>query len=295
MWLHKRLLLLPALAVFAVPIAAFATSPSSSSSSDRAEIVAAESVWGKLAAELAGNRTRVASIVSSPAADPHEYEPTAADARAFAGAKIVIVNGLGYDPWARRLLEANPEPGRIVIDVGRLLGLHTGDNPHRWYSPSDVVRVLDSLERAYARHGIDVVPIVSRLERYRRIIGEIGSHYRGVRVGASESIFAPLAQALGLDLVTPPGFLRALSEGIEPTAADRQLAADQIARREIAVWVVNTQNETSDVQRLTSVARARGIPVVGISELPPPAASFEGWQSAQLDSLQAALAAGRSR
>jgi zinc/manganese transport system substrate-binding protein len=61
-------------------------------------VVAAENVWGSLAAQLAGRKGNIVSVVASPAADPYDYEPSAADARTFAGAQMVIVNGVGYDP-----------------------------------------------------------------------------------------------------------------------------------------------------------------------------------------------------
>ena len=48
---------------------------------------------------------------------------------------MAIVNGIGYDTWASKLLAANPSSGRVVLDVGGLLGLKEGDNPHQWYSP----------------------------------------------------------------------------------------------------------------------------------------------------------------
>ncbi|HLX21207.1 MAG TPA: zinc ABC transporter substrate-binding protein, partial [Gaiellaceae bacterium] len=114
--------------------------------------------------------------------------------------------------------------------------------------------------------------------------------YHGVRVGASESIFAPLAQALGLDLITPYSFLKAISEGTEPTAADKTTIDRQIAKKQIAVWVYNSQNSTPDVARFTSAARKQGIPVTTITEtLSPASATFEQWQSAQLRALEAAL------
>ena len=64
------------------------------------QVVAAENFWGSIARQLGGNRALVTSLVSSPAADPHDCEPTAADGRAMAGAQLAIVNGAGYDPWA---------------------------------------------------------------------------------------------------------------------------------------------------------------------------------------------------
>src|SRR6266567_6192325 len=99
--------------------------------------VAAENFWGSIAAQLAGDRAPVTSIIVNPAQDPHSYEQTPADARAVASSNLAIVNGAGYDPWMSQLVNANPVPGRIVLNVGDLLGLHDGDNPHRWYSPSD--------------------------------------------------------------------------------------------------------------------------------------------------------------
>src|SRR5215471_6874763 len=69
-------------------------------------VVAAESMWGSIAAQLGGDRVSVTSIVSDPNADPHEYESSAGDARAFATATYIIVNGAGYDAWATTLLGA---------------------------------------------------------------------------------------------------------------------------------------------------------------------------------------------
>src|SRR5437667_7661444 len=97
------------------------------------QVVAAENFWGSIASQLGGNRVHVDSVITSPATDPHDYEPTAADARTMATAKLVIVNGVGYDPWAGRLLSANPVGGRIVLNVGALVGIAPGGNPHRWY------------------------------------------------------------------------------------------------------------------------------------------------------------------
>ena len=51
---------------------------------------------------------QVRSIIVNPDTDPHSYEPTAEDARTMAGAQLAIVNGVGYDDWASKLLAANP-------------------------------------------------------------------------------------------------------------------------------------------------------------------------------------------
>ena len=114
-------------------------------------VVAAENFWGSIAAQLGGAHVLVASIIDSPDADPHDYEPTTADGRAVASADLVLVNGVGYDTWATKLVDANPDPSRAVVDVGRLVGVAAGGNPHRWYDPADVQQVVDRLTDEYQR------------------------------------------------------------------------------------------------------------------------------------------------
>src|SRR5690348_16964236 len=83
----------------------FQTAPGSSGP---IQVVAAENFWGSIAAQVGGSHVHVSSIIVDPNADPHSYEPTAADARTVVQAQYVIVNGAGYDPWADKLLQANP-------------------------------------------------------------------------------------------------------------------------------------------------------------------------------------------
>ncbi len=269
------------------------------SASGKLQVVAAENTWGSIATQLGGNRVEVTDIISSPSADPHDYEPTSDDARTMARAQFAIVNGIGYDPWATKLLDANPSGERTVLDVGDLLGLKEGDNPHQWYSPSSVQKVIDQITADYKQADPGHAAYFDRLRQrfesvglgeYHHLITRIKARYGGTPVGASESIFAALAPALGLELLTPSGFLDGISEGTEPTPADKATTDRQIADRQIAVWVYNSQNATPDVQRLDEAARAAGIPIATVTETPTPeGASFEAWQSRQLRGLAAAL------
>src|ERR1700726_544512 len=103
----------------------------------RLQVVAAENFWGSIASQLGGDKVAVRSIIVDPNTDPHSYEPTAQDARTIAGARMAIVNGMGYDNWAPKLLAASPaEGGRLVLTIGDALGLKEGDNAHQWYSPT---------------------------------------------------------------------------------------------------------------------------------------------------------------
>jgi len=262
-------------------------------------VVAAENFWGSIASQLAGAHASVTSIIVNPAEDPHSYEPTAADARTLATANLVILNGVGYDPWAQQLLNANPTSGRIVLTVGDLFGLKTGENPHRWYDPAEVEQVAATITKALQRldpkHSALYAEQRTRfdtddLAAYHRLIATIRQRYGGTAVGASESVFAPLAPALGLELITPPGFMKAVSEGTDVSAQDTLSTQRQMDEHRIKVWIYNSQNATPAIQRLNVLARARHIPIVAVSETLTPAwATFEEWQVAALQRLEQAL------
>ena len=262
-------------------------------------VVAAENFWGSIARQIGGAHAEVTSIIVNPAQDPHAYEPTAGDARTLATAELAIVNGVGYDPWAGRLLAASPASGRLTLDVGGMFGLQEGDNPHRWYDPADVTAVatriaadlgrLDARHRAYFTARLHAF-LSSGLRAYHQLIARIAARYHGVAVGASESIFALLAPSLGLHLITPPSFMKAISEGTDVTAQDTITTEHQVTAHAIRVWVENAQNVTPEISRLNGLARAAHIPIATVTEtLSPASDSFQTWQDAQLTRLAAAL------
>lgn len=262
-------------------------------------VVAAESLWGSIAQQLGGDRVTVSSIIADPNADPHDYEPTPADARRFASARLVIVNGAGYDAWAAKLLAANPTPGREVLDVGKLVGRQPGSNPHLWYEPDVVEQVvgrLTALYSALAPADADYFlqqqrAFLTALRPYDDLLSSIRSRYRGVAIGATEDLFTGMAQSLGLDLVSPPAFMRAMAEGGEPAPIDKARFDAQISQKKIAVLIWNTQTQTPDTAELVQRARQAGVPVVPVTEtLSPPTATFQAWQVRQLQALQQALA-----
>ena len=268
-------------------------------SSGKVEVVAAENFWGSIAAQIGGEKVHVTSVIANPATDPHDYEPTANDARVIAQAGYFIVNGAGYDPWAPKLAAANPVSGRRILDVSVLAGVGGGGNPHMWYSPNIVLEVvdrvtadlkhLDTADAAYFDQQSAAYKSTG-LKDYHDTIASIKAKYSGTPVGASESIFAYMAPAVGLDLITPPEYLKAISEGADPSAADKATVDRQVTTRQVKVFVYNSQNSTPDVQSVVNKAKAAGIPVVEITEtLSPAGATFQDWQAGQLKALLAAL------
>ncbi|MEW2159877.1 zinc ABC transporter substrate-binding protein [Streptomyces sp. NPDC007189] len=264
------------------------------------QVVAAENFWGSIASQLGGSHVKVTSIITRPDADPHDYEPTAADARTVAGAQYTIVNGIGYDAWADKLLAANPGSGRTQLKIGDLVGIKPGGNPHRWYSPDDVHQVIEKITADYKK--IDPADAAyfdqqkktfetKTLAGYNKLIAGIKAKYAGTPIGASESIVTPLAEGLGLKMLTPETFLDAMSEGSDPTAKDKATIDQQIKNNKIKIYVYNSQNSTPDVQAQVKEAKAQGIPVATVTEtLTPAGASFQQWQTTQLQGIEQALA-----
>jgi zinc/manganese transport system substrate-binding protein len=262
-------------------------------------VVAGENFWGSLAAQLGGSRVSVHSVVTDPNADPHEYESSTTDARAFAEADLVVLNGAGYDDWGQKLLAANGSSHRAVLDIAQLLGRKAGDNPHFWYNPGYVLTVADKITAEYK--AIDPGGVLfyeqqrsafaTALKPYTDRIAEIKSKYAGTPIGSTESIFVYMAGALGLDLISPPDFMNAVAQGTDPPASAVATFHDQVAAKQVKVLVYNIQASSALTASLKQLAQQQGIPLVGVTEtLQPVGASFQDWQAAQLTALEAALA-----
>ena len=292
--------LLVAIAVVGVQGSDIAGAKAPSAGSGPVKVVAAENFWGSIAKQVAGKRASVSSIITNPDTDPHSYEAKPSDGRAIASAKYVIVNGIGYDAWATKLLDANPDKSRKVLNVGELVGVTEGGNPHQWYSPDAVGRFIDQVtadlssldpkNATYYEQQKAKFQSVG-LARYNGLIADIKQKYAATPIGASESIVTPLADAMGLTLKTPETFLDSISEGTDPTAQDKATVDQQIKNKEVKVFVYNSQNSTPDVKALVKNAKAQGIPLTTVTEtLVPASTTFQAWQVKELRGLEKALA-----
>jgi zinc/manganese transport system substrate-binding protein len=290
----RRRLLVGALAVVMLA----ACGAASGSGGRSLQVVAGQNFWGSIAGQLGGRHVSVTSVVTNPNADPHDYETSTVDARAFATADYVILNGAGYDDWGSKLLAGNPNDARKVFVVADLLKKKAGDNPHFWYNPDWVERVADRITEDYK--SIDPADasyfdeqraaLRQSMQPYHQRIKSIRSAFQGTPVGATESIFVYLAQALDLNLTSPPAFMQAVAEGNDPPASTVAEFQNQIRGKQIKVLVFNVQTASNLTDGLKKLAADNGIPVVGVSEtLQPADATFQDWQLAQLLTLQNAL------
>ena len=96
---------------------------------------------------------------------------------------------------------------------------------------------------------------------------------------------------LGLDLISPPEFMKAVAEGNDPPASSVNTFRQQLQTRQATVLVYNKQTETDLTSTMQQLATQQHIPIVGVYEtLQPPGVTFQDWMVAELTGLQSALA-----
>jgi zinc/manganese transport system substrate-binding protein len=262
------------------------------------QVVAGENFWGSLVSQIGGNKVHVTSIVSDPNADPHEYESNVSDAKSFANANYVILNGAGYDSWGNKLLSANPNSNRTVLNVANVLGQKDGVNPHFWYNPTYVNSVIVLMEKNLA--NIDpsdasyfqqnLTTLQSHLKTYQKQINAISIKYPNAQVAATEDIFAYLASASNLNLISPSAFTEAVAEGNDPPTDSVVQFQNQLKGGYVKLLVYNEQTVTPLTTSIKQLAYKEEIPVVGVTETMPRNTTFQAWMSAELTQIQNALA-----
>lgn len=263
------------------------------------DVVAAESVYGNVASQIGGRHVSVTSILTSPDADPHLFEPDNANALAVATAKVLLENGLGYDAFMAKLQDASPSRSRIVVTMADVLGVRGSDaNPHLWYDVPRLGRmgsaVADALTKADPPHARAYAGGLRRFERslapLRREVATIRRRFHGAPVAYTESVPGYLVTAAGLRNLAPGSFTRAIEDGTEPSPADVAAMDELIAKHRIRVLLYNSQAVSPITARLRSEARSAGIPVVAVTETLPADLSLQEWQLNQARALAAALA-----
>lgn len=266
------------------------------------DVVVSVDQWGDLVGQLAGSCATVTSIISGGAVEPHDYEPTPADASALAGADLIVLNGIGYDEWAQRAIDARSSRP-VVLDIGGRFDLPMGADPHLWYSPDIVHRTLTDITGALTEASPGAAPFLAEraaavetsMGDYFDTIARIRTEFENAQGGAvtyvaTEPVFDSMAAALGMVDLTPEGYARAVSNGGEPAPGDIASLLDALAHGDVRVLIVNTQSTGSMTDRLRAQATTHHVPVVEITETKAPgSASFQDWQIAQLHALATAL------
>jgi zinc/manganese transport system substrate-binding protein len=261
------------------------------------DVVVSVDQWGDIVSELGGACANVKTILASSSVDPHDYEPSPADAASFAGAKLVVVNGADYDAWASKLA-ASSAAAAPVVSASEVTKTADGGNPHLWYSPSAVTAVADAVTaelskldpQAAGYFGDRRAALTTTLKPYDDLINKIKAGASGKTYAATEGIFDYQAEAMGLVDKTPEGYQRASANESDPSPADIAAFTSVLADKQVDVLIYNTQTEGSIPEQIRTAAEQAGVPVVDVTEtVPPGQTSFEAWQDGQLTALAKAL------
>lgn len=260
-----RWLLIASLAVAGSAIAA-----------DKIEVVASFSILGDITQRIGGDRIKVHTLVG-PNADAHVYQPTPTDAKMLAKAKLVVVNGFGFEGWIDRLIKSSGYRGRIVTasDGIRTLELkdsegahddhhHEGNiDPHAWQDLSNAVRYVDNIEKALINIDPDGKPAYqANAEHFRQDIGaldaEIRQRFKAIpndrlKVVTTHDAFGYFGRAYGIAFIAPVG----INTDADPSAADIGRIIKQIRRDRISAVFMESISDSRLLERIRKESGAR--------------------------------------
>lgn len=266
---------------------------------DPIPVVAAENFYGDVAAQIGGAAVAVTSILTNPDEDPHLFEASPSTARALVAAKLVIYNGVDYDPWMDKLLSANRAPGREIIVAADLMHRKSGDNPHLWYDPATMpavakaiateLGVIDPSNKAAFDKGL--ATFLESLQPFVEKVKAMHGKYAGSTVTATEPVAGYLAEAIGLKMRNKE-FQLAVMNDAEPTAKQVAAFENDLKGHAVKVLLYNNQATEELTKRMQSIALSSHVPVVGVSETEPPGVTYQAWMTKQLDALDKALSGG---
>ncbi|WP_055426968.1 metal ABC transporter solute-binding protein, Zn/Mn family [Bifidobacterium aesculapii] len=265
-------------------------SAASGAAGGKIEVVASINQWGSVARDLGGDHVEVTNIMTKTNVEAHDYEPTAQDVAKFGSAKVAVVNGADYDPWASKAAGSTKAE---VVDAAETAGIEEGDNPHVWFSAKVRTATADAITAAYQKADPDHKDEYADLNKQwhekedalESKIKETSAKTKGLPYAATESVAWYLADDLGMKDATPAGYAQASANESEPTAADIKAFQDALKDgKSIKTLVLNTQETNSTTDQIASAAKEGDVPVVELTEqMPKEYDDLLDWMGALVD------------
>jgi zinc/manganese transport system substrate-binding protein len=262
--------------------------------------VGAENEYADVIGQVGGKYVQVNAIMSNPNTDPHTFEASASVARLVSSAQLVVQNGLGYDEFMNTIENAVPSSARKVIVVQHLLGLpDSTPNPHLWYQSSTMPAVakaiaadLGALQPAHAAYfQANASAFAASLQGWTNALAAFKATYPNTPVATTEPVADYLLQAAGADNLTPWAFQADIMNGTDPSAQDVAVQRSLFTQHKVKVFIYNQQVTDSLTESFIALARANGIPVVGVYEtMPEPGYHYQSWMLAEVEDLRKAVA-----
>ena len=266
--------------------------------------VGAENEYADVMQQVGGKYVQVNAILSNPNTDPHTFEASAAVGRELNQAQLVVQNGAGYDEFMNAIEAATPNSSRKVVVVQKLLGLpDSTPNPHLWYKPTTMPAVANAIAAGLAalqpQHAAyfkaNAAAFIKSLNNWTEVIKSFKASFPNTPVATTEPVADYLLQALGADNLTPWAFQADIMNGTDPSAQDVAIEKSLFTQHKVKAFLYNQQVTDSLTESFISLAKASGIPVVGVYEtMPEPGYTYQSWMQTEVRALRTAIASKQS-
>ena len=246
-------------------------------------LVASFSILADFCRNVGGDRVGVTSLVGANA-DTHVYQPSPADGKTLAAAKLVVVNGLGLEGWIDRLIKASGTKAPVVVATKGIKPLqmiedgHRTIDPHAWQSVDNAKIYVGNIATAliaadpgaaavYAANAKAYSDQLDALEAdVKAAIAAIPKERR--RIITTHDAFGYFGAAYDFQFIAPQG----VSTEAEPSARDVAKIIRQIKAENIPAVFLESVTDTRMMER---IARESGAAVGGAlysDALSPPGA-----------------------
>lgn len=228
------------------------------------KVVATFSILGDLVRNVGGDNVAVTTLVG-PDSDAHVYSPTPADSRKIADAKLIVVNGLGFEGWLPRLVQSSGSKARIVTASNGISTRRLGSaaDPHAWQSVNNAKIYVANIGAALA--AADPAAAEQFAKNTRAYVAKLDALDREVRdavarlppdrrkVISTHNAFGYFAAAYGIEFIAPLG----VSTESEPSARDIAGIITQIKRSKIPAVFLENVSDPRLMQRISAETGAR--------------------------------------
>lgn len=260
----------------------------STSQSDKISIVTTTNVYSDIAKNIVGKYGTATAIIDKSSVDPHDFDPTTADAKKVAQANIIVANGLGYDSWMNKLVKSVDKKPVLVGED--LMGLKSGDNPHIWYNldmstkyVDYLVKRLSKLDKKYAAYFKENgEKYLAKIDKIKQLAKANKGDQKPVFV--SEPVFDYALQEAGYK-IDDKKFEEAIENGTDPSPKTINEMNNAIKQKKIAFFVNNTQASSSTVKSFVKLAKKNNIPVLNVRETIPNNTTYLAWMKENYQKL----------
>ena len=260
----------------------------STSQSNKISIVTTTNVYSDIAKNIVGKYGTATAIIDKSSVDPHDFDPTTADAKKVAQANIIVANGLGYDSWMNKLAKSVDKKPVLVGED--LMGLKSGDNPHIWYNldmPTKyvdyLVKRLSKLDKKHAAYFKENgEKYLAKIDKIKQLAQANKGDQKPVFV--SEPVFDYALQEAGYK-IGDKKFEEAIENGTDPSPKTINEMNNSIKQKKIAFFVNNTQASSSTVKSFVKLAKKNNVPVLNVRETIPNNTTYLAWMKENYQKL----------